>query len=58
MIEAVLEQEQQDGGQVVKKVIAYASKTLGDSQHRYCATNKDLLAVVMALELFRYYLTG
>ncbi len=53
-----LEQEQEDDGQVVKKVIAYTSKTLSDSQCRYCTTNKELLAVVMAVELFRYYLTG
>ncbi len=39
-------------------MIAYASKTLSDTQRRYCTTNKELLAVVMAIELFRYYLTG
>ena len=55
---AVLEQEQEEGGRVAKKVIAYASKTLSDSQCRYCTTNKELLAVVMAIELFKYYLTG
>ncbi len=27
-------------------------------QRRYCTTNKELLAVVMVIELFRYYLTG
>ncbi len=57
-IGAVLEQKQEEGGQVAKKVIAYASKTLSDSQRRYCTTNKELLAVVMAVELFKYYLTG
>ncbi len=55
---AVLEQEQEEGGRVAKKVIAYASKTLSDSQRRYCTTNKELLGVVMAIELFKYYLTG
>ncbi len=50
-IGAVLEQEQDEGGQVVKRVIAYASKTLSDTQHHYCTTNKELLAVVMAVEL-------
>ena len=54
----VLEQEQEEGGRVAKKVIAYASKTLSDSQRRYCTTNKELLAVVIAVELFKYYLTG
>ncbi len=57
-IGAVLEQEQEEGGRVAKKVIVYASKTLSDSQHRYCTTNKEMLAVVMAVELFKYYLTG
>ncbi len=57
-IGAILEQEQEEGGRVAKKVIAYASKTLSDSQLRYCTTNKELLAVVMAVELFKYYLTG
>ncbi len=57
-IGAVLEQDQEEGGRVAKKVIAYASKTLSDSQCRYCTTNKELLAVVMAVELFKYYLTG
>ena len=33
-IGAVLEQEQEEGGRVAKKVIAYASKTLSDSQRR------------------------
>ncbi len=55
---AVLEQEQEEGGHVVKRVIAYASKTLNTSQRRYCAINKELLAVVTAIELFKYYLTG
>ncbi len=57
-IGAVLEQKQEEGGRVAKKVIAYASKTLSDSQCRYCTNNKELLAVVMAVELFKYYLTG
>ncbi len=57
-IGAVLEQDQEEGGQVVKRVIAYASKTLSDMQRRCCTTNKKLLAAVMAIELFRFYLTG
>ncbi len=55
---AVLEQEQEEAGGVVKKVIAFASKTFNASQQRYCTTNKELLAVVTAVELFKYYLTG
>ncbi len=54
----VLEQEQEEEGRVVKKVIAYASKTLNASQQRYCTTNKELLAVVTAVELLKYYPTG
>ncbi len=45
-IGAVLEQDQDEGGQVVKPVIAYAFKTLSDMQRRYCTTNKELLVVV------------
>ncbi len=55
---AVLEQEHEEGSRVVKRVIAYASKMLHASQRRYCTTNKELLAVVTAIELFKYYLTG
>ncbi len=55
---AVLEQEQEEGSHVVKRVIAYASKMLNASQRRYCTMNKELLAVVTAIELFKYYLTG
>ncbi len=55
---AVLEQEQEDEGRVVKPVIAYASKTRNASHRRYCTTNKELLAEVTAVELFKYYLTG
>ncbi len=57
-IGAVLEQEQEGEGRVVKRVIAYASKTLKASQRRYCTTNKELLAVVTVVELYKYYLTG
>ncbi len=54
----MLEQYQEEGGQVVKRVIAYASKTLSNTQRCYCTTNKELLAVMMAIELFQYYLTA
>ncbi len=55
---AVLEQEKEEYGRVVKPVIAYASKTLSASHKHYCTTNKELLAVVTAIGLFKYYLTG
>ncbi len=54
----VLEQEQEEGGRVVKLVIAYVSKTFNASQRRYCTMNKELLGVVTARELFKHYLTG
>ncbi len=55
---ALLEQEREEDGRVVKKVIAYVSKNLNVSQQRYCTTNKELFVVVTAVELFKYYLTG
>ncbi len=55
---AVLEQEQEEDGRVVKKVIAYASRTLNASQQKYRATNKELHVVVAVMELFKYYVTG
>nr|XP_034896193.1 uncharacterized protein LOC118034871 [Populus alba] len=39
-------------------VIYYASKTLNDAQLNYTTTEKELLAVVFALDKFRSYLVG
>ena len=39
-------------------VIYYASKTLNSTQMNYSTTEKELLAVVFALDKFRSYLVG
>ena len=48
------------GQRIDKKptAICYASKTLADAQLNYTKTEKELLAVVFALEKFRHYILG
>ena len=53
-IGAVLSQEQ-DGRE---SVIAYASKTLKNTERNYCVTRRELLAVVTFVKHFRPYLYG
>ncbi len=44
-IEAVLEQEQEEYGRVVKRVNAYTSKTPNAIQMCHCTSNKELLVL-------------
>lgn len=40
------------------RVISYASKSLSDTEKRYCQTEKEALALVWAVERFHFYLFG
>jgi len=51
---AVLAQEQ-DGKEVT---LAYWSKTLNPAQRNYCATHRELLALVESIKAFHHYLAG
>jgi len=41
-----------------ERPIAFFSRVLGRSQQNYCATRRELLAVILALQHFRHYLLG
>ena len=47
---------QREGGKPY--VVYYASKTLNEAQRNYTTTEKELMAVVYALDKFRAYLVG
>lgn len=40
------------------RVICYASKSLTDTERRYCQTEKEALALVRSVERFHMYLYG
>lgn len=40
------------------RIISYASKSLSDTEKRYCQTEKEALALVWAVERFHFYLFG
>lgn len=42
----------------VPRVISYASKSLSETEKRYCQTEKEALALVWAVERFHFYLFG
>lgn len=42
----------------VSRVICYASKSLTDTERRYCQTEKEALALVWSVERFHMYLYG
>lgn len=52
---AVLLQESTNGN---CRVISFASKSLTDTERRYCQTEKEALALVWSVERFRMYLYG
>lgn len=41
-----------------KRIIAYFSKKLSSTQRKYAATEKECLAVLLAIENFRHYVEG
>lgn len=47
---------QYDGSE--PRIISYASKSLSDTEKRYCQTEKEALALVWAVERFHFYLFG
>lgn len=52
---AILIQKERTGEE---RIIMFASKSLSETERRYCQTEKEALAIVWAVERFHYYLYG
>lgn len=52
---ALLVQFDQNG---IHRVVSFASKSLTETERRYCQTEKEALGIVWSVERFRYYLLG
>ena len=55
-VAAILTQTDQNGGN--RHVVAYASRSLSDTEQRYSQTEREALAVVWACEYFHLYIYG
>ena len=52
------QQQKQEDGKVVERIIAYCSRKLRDGERCYSAYKLELCGLVTALEHFRYFLIG
>ena len=41
-----------------ERVVAYFSRAFNKAERRYCVTRRELLAVVLSIRHFKYYLCG
>ena len=55
-IGACLKQVEEENGQRMEKVVEYYSKAFKPAQRNYCTTEKEMLAIILALKKWRSYL--